>query len=83
MKGILKIPKKQRAMILSWIDANLNGCANPRAVSGGRQLQGTECGWRWRVGTYRVLAQIFDDRLVIRVVRAGHRQGVYANLPKM
>lgn len=83
VKGLGKIPKKQRLMILSWIDESLNGCENPRAVHGGKQLQGTDCGWRWRVGSYRVLGQIGDDVLVIKVVRVGHRQGVYSNLPKL
>ncbi len=82
-KGLNKIPKKQRLMILAWIDENLNGCENPRAVHGGKQLQGTGCGWRWRVGSYRALGQIRGEALEIKVVRAGHRQGVYSNIPEM
>ena len=83
LKGVVKIPKKQRLMVLSWINENLNGCANPRAVRGGKQLQGSVSGWRWRVGSYRVVGQIKDDALEIKVVRAAHRQSVYNNLPKI
>lgn len=81
VKGLAKIPKKQRPMILSWIAENLNGCDKPKSVHGGKQLQGTDCGWRCRVGSHRVLGQIKDDVLEIKVVRVGHRQGVYKNLP--
>lgn len=37
----------------------------------------------WRVGSYRILGQILDDEIVINIVRVGHRQGVYGNLPKL
>jgi len=83
VKQLLKIPKKQRLILLSWVKDNLDGCENPRAVASGKQMQGTDSGWRWRVGSYRVLGHIEDDKLVISVVRVGHRQGVYNNLPKM
>lgn len=83
VKDLISIPKKQRLLILTWIRENLNGCENPRAVHGGKQLRGTTCGWRWRVGSYRILAQLLDDVIEIKVVRVGHRQGVYKNLTKL
>jgi len=33
--------------------------------------------WRYRVGDYRVLAKIEDERLVVLVVDVGHRSQVY------
>lgn len=80
-KELLRIPKKQRLFIVSWVEENLDDSENPKAL--GRQLQGTRSGWRWRVGSYRILGSIDDDILEIKVVRVGHRQGVYANIPKM
>ena len=77
------IPDKQRQLILAWIGKNLQGCANPRTVDGSKQIKGTESGWRYRVGSYRILAKLLDGELVIEVVRVGHRQGVYNNLPKL
>jgi mRNA interferase RelE/StbE len=41
------------------------------------KLQGAEDVWRIRVGDYRMLYQIADDRLVILVVAIGHRATVY------
>lgn len=80
-KQLLSIPKKQRLIILSWVQEHLDGCEDPRRAPNGKQLQGTDFGWRWRVGVYRILARIEDRKAVIEVVRVGHRQGVYKNMP--
>jgi len=41
------------------------------------KLRGAEDVWRIRVGDYRVLYQIADERLLILVVAVGHRAAVY------
>ena len=33
--------------------------------------------WRWRIGNYRVVARIEDERITILVVRVAHRREVY------
>lgn len=81
VKQMRSIDRRQRAFIDAWVRENLEECSNPRAINGGKQLQGTRNGWRYRVGSYRILARLVDDSLVIRVVRVGHGQGVYGNLP--
>lgn len=81
-KDLLSIEKKQRLMIIKWVQENLEGCENPKAILGSKALQGTKAGWRYRVGAYRLLTTINDGVLVIDVVRVGHRQGVYKNLPR-
>ena len=70
-------------VILSWVQEQLDGCEDPRRASNGKQLQGTDSGWRWRVGVYRILARIEDRKAVIEVVRVGHRQGVYKSMPRL
>ena len=82
-KELLAIPKKQRLMIAEWMQKNLDGAKNPKSIPEAKALQGTAAGWRYRVGSYRVLVSIRDDELIIEVVRVGHRQGVYSNLPKL
>lgn len=82
-KQLEDIPAKQRQLILAWIKRNLVDCENPRLIEGSKQIKGTTSGWRYRVGSYRILARLVDDELVIEVVRVGHRQGVYSNLPDM
>jgi mRNA interferase RelE/StbE len=81
-KEMRKLEKSTERLIISWIEKNLENCDNPRAIVGSRQLIGTENGWRYRIGNYRILAEILDDELIVNVVRTGHRQSVYSNLPE-
>ena len=83
IKQLLKLPKKQQILIYKWVSDNLEGCKNPNEVKDCKKLEGTKTGWRFRVGTYRLLTTIKDDKLTIEVVRVGHRQDVYANMPKL
>jgi len=49
---------------------------NPR--SRGKALTSNLSGlWRYRVGDYRILCRIRDDRLIITVIEIGHRAMVY------
>lgn len=48
---------------------------DPRA--GGTKLRGAGDVWRARVGDYRILYIIEDDRLVVVVVRVAHRREAY------
>jgi mRNA interferase RelE/StbE len=50
--------------------------ANPRP-SGCRKLRGYKDLWRIRVGHYRVVYIIDDDRKVVSVTRIAHRRDVY------
>lgn len=50
---------------------------NPRSL--GQALQGSEFGhyWRYRVGDYRIVCDIQDKKIVVLVLRIGHRREVY------
>ena len=82
-KQLLKLPHKQQVLIFAWVNDNLEGCANPKEIIGCKRLEGTKKGWRFRVGSYRLLTSIHEDCLVVEVVRVGHRQDVYSNLPQL
>lgn len=41
------------------------------------KLRGADDVWRARVGDYRILYRIEADRLVVLIVRIGHRRDVY------
>jgi len=45
----------------------------------GEALHGERLGefWKYRVGDYRLITKIEDDRLVVLIVRIGHRREVY------
>jgi mRNA interferase RelE/StbE len=50
--------------------------ANPRPV-GAERLKGLDDLLRIRVGDYRIIYRVIDDRLVVLVIRIGHRREVY------
>ncbi|WP_458462550.1 type II toxin-antitoxin system RelE family toxin [Paenibacillus sp.] len=76
LKDIKKLDKATAALILGWIRKNLEGCENPRVH--GKGLTANHSGeWRYRVGDYRLLAEIQDGRLVIVMLTVGHRSEVY------
>jgi mRNA interferase RelE/StbE len=50
--------------------------ANPRPP-GAKKLRGESELWRVRVGDYRILYSIEEARLVVLVVKIGHRREVY------
>lgn len=63
-------------MIKAWIDKNLVGCADPRQH--GKALTANHSGhWRYRIGDYRLICIIEDDRLVIIALDIGHRSEIY------
>ncbi|MDO9213584.1 MAG: type II toxin-antitoxin system RelE/ParE family toxin [Methylococcales bacterium] len=76
LKALAKITKKDRDRILQFLKVDLLNIDNPR--SNGKALQGDLKGlWRYRVGDYRLIAQIHDNELVILVIEIGHRKDVY------
>ncbi len=76
IKQLKKLDKYTRDIILSWIEKNLLHCQNPRTH--GKSLVGNKSGqWRYRVGNYRILAEIQDEEIVILVLSVGHRKSIY------
>lgn len=75
-KSINKIDKLHQKLIKKWIEKNLINCENPRFS--GKPLKGKlKKYWRYRIGSYRVIADINDSTIIITIVNIGHRQGVY------
>ena len=51
--------------------------ANDPFPPGCTKLSGSERSYRIRVGDYRVLYDVFSGRLLIEVIKVGHRKDVY------
>ena len=75
-KQLDKLNPSIRKMILLWIDKNLQGCENPRVH--GKGLTSNRSGqWRYRVGDFRLICEIIDNRLIILVLTIGDRKSIY------
>ena len=76
LKQLKKMDKSNAALILGWIRKNLEGCENPRMH--GKALIANRSGqWRYRVGDYRIISEIQDERILILVLNIGHRRDIY------
>ncbi|MBQ3100507.1 MAG: type II toxin-antitoxin system RelE/ParE family toxin [Clostridia bacterium] len=76
LKQLKKIDKTTAAMLLGWIRKNLEGCENPRQH--GKALTANRKGqWRYRVGNYRILSEIQDEKIIILILEIGHRREIY------
>ena len=75
-KSFKKLDKQTQKIIKAWIEKNLVGCENPRIH--GKGLTANKSGqWRYRVGDYRILAEIRDNELVLVLVEVGNRSRIY------
>ncbi|MDP8052878.1 type II toxin-antitoxin system RelE/ParE family toxin, partial [Pasteurella atlantica] len=72
-----KLDIHTQKQIKSWIIKNNDLIAsNPRII--GKNLKGNlKNYWRYRIGDYRLLTQIEDDKLVLILLSAGHRKNIY------
>ncbi len=73
IKSLSKIDKAQQRLIISWIEKNLSNADNPKVT--GKALKGNlKDYWRYRVGNYRILADIKDEEIKIIIINIGHRK---------
>ena len=72
-----RIGKADATCIRDYLRDTIAPMENPRAL--GSALQGSRFAglWRYRVGDYRIVCQIEDDRVVALVLGVGHRGSVY------
>ena len=76
LKELKKLDKYTASLILGWVRKNLEGCEDPRAH--GKGFTANQSGkWRYRVGNYRLLAEIQDKNICILIIKVGHRSEVY------
>jgi len=63
--------------IFRFLDERVAKLDDPRSI--GEALKGSELGdlWKYRVGDYRIIARIEDEKVQILIVRVGNRREVY------
>jgi mRNA interferase RelE/StbE len=76
LKDIKKLDKTVQRQILDYFDDRIADSADPRDL--GKSLKSSFSGlWRYRIGDYRAICRIEDEKLVVLVVRIAHRSKVY------
>jgi len=75
---LAKLDRPIAERILKFLRERVAPLADARSF--GQALRGSELGefWKCRVGDYRLICSIEDDRLVVLVLRMGHRREIYS-----
>ena len=76
-KQLGKLDSQVAKRILTFLRRRVALLDDPRAI--GEALHGSELGnfWKYRVGDWRIIADIEDKVVTITVVRLGNRREVY------
>ena len=75
-KELAKLGRAEAKRIIETLKTRIAPLDDPRRL--GSALSGQLGGlWRWRIGDYRVVARIEDERITILVGRVAHRREVY------
>ena len=71
-----KLDKSVSRVIKNWVIKNLVDTPNPRLH--GKALTGNLSGvWRYRVGDYRLFAEINDNNITIFIFEVAHCREIY------
>ena len=76
LKELKKLGPQARSEIVAYLDERVAGNEDPRAF--GKALKGDLAGlWRYRVADFRLICAIQDQRLIVLVLKVGHRRDIY------
>jgi len=75
-KELRKLDNSAQRNILDYLRKKIATDEDPRRF--GDPLRKNLSGfWKYRIGVYRVICDIVNDTVTVRVIRIGHRKDVY------
>ncbi len=79
-KQLAKLDKPVAKRLRTFLRERLAPLDDPRSI--GQALRGSELGelWKYRVGDWRLVCQIKDEKILITVIRLGSRREVLSGL---
>lgn len=75
-KALKKVPKPDRRRIRNQIDTLMESVPDPEVT----KMKGNNPFHRIRVGDYRIVYEIDEEKSVILVLKIGHRKEVYRHI---
>ncbi len=77
LKDLRKLDKPIQIRLVGFLRTRVSSLANPRDI--GEALSGQRLGsyWKYRVGDWRIICDIQDQTILVRVLRIGNRREVY------
>jgi mRNA interferase RelE/StbE len=76
-KSIGKLDRQVASRIVRFLSERVAALDDPRSI--GEALTGSTLGefWKYRVGDWRLVCSIQDDKVVVYVLKIGNRREVY------
>jgi mRNA interferase RelE/StbE len=77
LKDLRQIDKPIQIRLVGFLRTRVSSLTNPRDI--GEALSGQRLGnyWKYRVGDWRIICDIQDQKILVRVLRIGNRREVY------
>jgi mRNA interferase RelE/StbE len=76
LKDLKKLDPGDRTKILKYMNGVLSKVSDPRLL--GKALTGNLGEfWRYRIGHFRIICKIYDQKLTVLVVKIAHRKDAY------
>jgi mRNA interferase RelE/StbE len=77
LKRLARLDKPVARRIVDFMEQRVGMLDDPRAL--GESLKGPRLGnfWKYRVGDWRIVCDLQDQRVVVQVVKIGNRREVY------
>lgn len=77
LKDLKKLDREVQRRRLGFLKSRVATLDDPRSL--GEALAGSRLGnyWKYRVGDWRIICDLQDRRIVVRVLRVGNRREVY------
>ena len=77
VKDLRKMDHQVQVRIIGFLKDRVAPLEDPRSI--GEALAGSKLGnyWKYRVGDWRIVCDIEDQRIIVRVLRVGNRREVY------
>ena len=80
VKNLSKLDKQTARLIKNWVVKNLVDTDNPKLY--GKELTGNLTGvYRYKVGDYRLFAEIKNQALIILIFDLAHHRDIYKQKP--
>ena len=76
-KELAKLDRQVAYRLLDFLKQRVISLKDPRSV--GQALKGSKLGefWKYRVGDFRIIASIQDQKMIILILRVGNRREIY------
>lgn len=76
-KELAKLDRQVANRLLDFLKQRVINLKDPRSV--GQALKGSKLGefWKYRVGDFRIIASIQDQKMIILILRVGNRREIY------